>query len=36
VLLYCDTLKVIVKGLLELVIAVPPVGAPVVALIVTV
>jgi hypothetical protein len=33
---YCDTLSVIVKGVLELVIAVPPVGAPVVALMVTV
>ncbi len=32
---YCDTLNVIVKGVFELVIAVPPVGAPVVALIVT-
>jgi len=33
---YGDTLSVIVKGVLELVIAVPPVGAPVVALMVTV
>jgi len=33
---YGDTLNVIVKGVLELVIAVPPVGAPVVALMVTV